>query len=142
MAGVTRVKVEGGCFCGAVRYEAEGEPIMKGQCHCRQCQFFAGGSPNLFLAMPIDGFAYTSGTPKPFARPDAPVLPATRDFCAICGTHLVTHAQGLPAALIKVGTLDDPGVYGGAEVAVFTSDRQAFHQIAEGIAAFDKLPPM
>lgn len=136
------MKLEGGCFCGAVRYAAEGEPILKGQCHCRQCQYFAGGASNVFIAMPIDGFAYTKGTPKAFARENAPVLPAKREFCADCGTQLVTHATGLPAAIIKVGTLDDPAAFGGPDVAIFTCDKQSFNEIAAGIATFDKLPPL
>jgi len=28
-----------------VRYVAEGEPMMKAQCHCRECQYISGGSP-------------------------------------------------------------------------------------------------
>ncbi len=31
------MEVEGGCYCGAVRYKASGEPLFKGQCHCREC---------------------------------------------------------------------------------------------------------
>src|SRR6516162_2652512 len=26
---------EGGCYCGKIRYVAEGEPRLKAQCHCR-----------------------------------------------------------------------------------------------------------
>ena len=43
--------LEGGCYCGAVRYQAEGRPQLKAQCHCRECQYITGGSPNMFLLM-------------------------------------------------------------------------------------------
>ena len=28
----------GGCYCGQLRYRAEGEPSFKGQCFCRECR--------------------------------------------------------------------------------------------------------
>jgi hypothetical protein len=58
------MKVEGGCYCGAVRYAAEGDAMMKGQCHCRECQYISGGAPNVFVAMPADGFSYTKGSTR------------------------------------------------------------------------------
>lgn len=133
------MKVEGGCYCGALRYKAEGEPMMKAQCHCRECQYISGGAPNLFLAMPAAGFSYTKGTPKTFTRSDLE-RPVTREFCAQCGTHVVSRAPGFPAAIIKVGTLDDPKVFEGPNLAIFTIDKQAFHQIPPGIPSFERLP--
>ena len=35
--------ITGRCYCGAVRYEADGPPAFKGQCHCRECQYISGG---------------------------------------------------------------------------------------------------
>jgi hypothetical protein len=32
------MKLEDGCYCRKVRYVAEGEPMLKAQCHCRKCQ--------------------------------------------------------------------------------------------------------
>jgi hypothetical protein len=133
------MNVEGGCYCGQVRYKAEGEPVMKGQCHCRECQYISGGAPNVILAMPIAGFAYTKGTPKAFTRSDLERA-VTREFCADCGTHLVSRAPGFPAVIIKVGTLDNPKEYGGPNLAIFTIDKQSFHHIPEGIPAFERLP--
>ncbi len=134
------MKLEGGCYCGRLRYVAEGEPIMKGQCHCRECQYIAGGGPNLFLLMPVAGFQYSQGAPKSFARSDLD-RPVTREFCAECGTHILARSPGVPGAvLLKVGTLDDPAVYEGPQMVIFTIDRQPFHHVPEGVATFERVP--
>jgi hypothetical protein len=132
------MKLEGGCYCGAVRYVAEGEPMMKGQCHCRECQYISGGAPNMFMVMGLDGFKYTKGAPKQFARSDL-ATPVTREFCPECGTHVTTRPRR-PVVVIKVGTLDDPKLYGSPQMAIYTCDKQAFHQIPEGLPSFEKLP--
>jgi hypothetical protein len=80
------MRLEGGCYCGAVRYVAEGEPVLKAQCHCRACQHIPGGAPNLFMLMPAEGFSYT--------RPDKADA-VTQEFCAVCGTHMITRRPGL-----------------------------------------------
>lgn len=133
------MRLEGGCYCRAVRYMAEGEPMMKAQCHCRECQYITGGAPNVFIAMPADGFAYTQGEPAQFMRKDLQRA-VTREFCPDCGTHLATRPPGFPAVVVKVGTLDDPGQYGQPDMAIFTIDRQSFHQIADGMPAFERFP--
>jgi hypothetical protein len=134
------MKLEGGCYCGAVRYQAEGKPMLKAQCHCRECQYISGGSPNMFLLMPPDGFSYTKGTPKKFTRSDLEGA-VTREFCAECGTHLTTRPPHVPGVVLKVGTLDDPALFGNPKIAIYTVDKQPFHQIPEGMPTFERLPP-
>jgi len=112
---------------------------MKGQCHCRECQYIAGGAPVLILGMPADGFEFTRGKPSEFTRSDID-NPVTREFCPSCGTHLTTRIPGYPTIMIKVGTLDDPAVWGGPDVAIYTCDMQPFHQLPEGVPHFDRLP--
>jgi hypothetical protein len=133
------MKLEGGCYCGSVRYVAEGEPKFKAQCHCRECQYISGGSPNMFMLMPPDGFAYSKGKPKQFTRSDLENA-VTREFCGECGAHMVTRRPGLPAVNLKVGTLDEPALFGTPQMAIFTIDKQAFHQIPEGLPSFERLP--
>jgi hypothetical protein len=132
--------VEGGCYCKAVRYRAEGDPMFKGQCHCRECQYISGGHPNVVMGMPESGFAYVKGAPKQFRRSDLPA-PVTREFCAECGTHLLTRTPALPGAvLLKIGTFDDPSVFGAPQMVIFTVDKQSFHHVPEGVPAFERTP--
>ena len=134
------MEVQGGCYCGALRYRATGDALFKGQCHCRECQYITGGSPNVVMAMPESGFAYIKGSPQQFRRSDL-ANPVTREFCAECGTHILGKASGLPGVLvIKVGTLDDPSVYGGPQMAIYTIDKQSFHHIPEGVPTFERVP--
>jgi len=132
--------LDGGCYCGALRYTAEGAPVFKGQCHCRECQYISGGHPNAVMGMPAATFSYTKGAPKTFTRKDLP-NPVTREFCAECGTHILARSPGVPGAvLLKVGTLDDPSVYGGPQMVIFTCDKQAFHHVPPGVPTFERVP--
>ena len=133
------MKLDGGCYCGAVRYVAEGEPTLRAQCHCRECQYVTGGGPNYFMMMPTEGFRYTKGSPKSFTRSDLD-RPVTREFCAECGTHLATRPPGMPLLVLKVGTLDDPTLFEGPQVAIYAVDKQPFHMVAEGLPTFERLP--
>ena len=36
------MKIDGGCYCGGVRYSFEGEPGPAMQCHSRECQYITG----------------------------------------------------------------------------------------------------
>lgn len=136
------MRLEGGCYCKSVRYVAEGEPFLKAQCHCRECQYISGGAPNMFIAMPVQSFSYSKGDPKAFKRSDLQ-HPVTREFCPECGTHLVTRLPegGPPMIVVKVGTLDDPAaMYGRPDLAIYTIDKQAFHEVPAGLPTFERLP--
>ena len=53
---------QGGCRCGAIRYEVSSEPLAVMNCHCRDCQYTSGG-----------GFCGVCGTPV-FSEPqDGPI---------------------------------------------------------------------
>ncbi len=44
------------------------------------------------------------------------------------------------AVILKVGTLDDPSVYGEPQMAIYTIDKQSFHHLPEGLASFERTP--
>ncbi len=131
------MKFTGGCYCKQVRYEAEGEPMIKAECYCRECQYIPGGANVLVMAMPEQGFAITKGATKSFTRDDIE-RPVTREFCPNCGTHILTRAPGLPAVILKVGSMDDPALFGKADGAHFACDAQPFHRLPVDMPVFQK----
>ena len=134
------MEIKGRCYCGALAYTATGDSLFKGQCHCRECQYIPGGHPNVVIGMPEGGFSYTKGTPKQFKRGDLST-PVTREFCGECGTHILTRTPGLPGAvLLKVGTFDDPSLFGGPQMVIFTVEKQGFHHVPPGVPTFERTP--
>ena len=102
------MKLEGGCYCGDVRYEYNGDLGIKGQCFCRECQHVTGGDSVLILGIAEDGFQLTKGALKQFSRSDLE-SPVTREFCENCGTTLYFHAGSLPGMVgVAAGCFTDP----------------------------------
>lgn len=136
------MKITGGCYCGDVRYEVEGDPLAKLQCHCRECQRISGGGANFTMAVPDATFNYTKGAPAAYTRDDLEGA-VTREFCGRCAAPLLTRAPGLPGAvLLKVGSMDSPEDFGGPDAAIYMDEAYDFHSVAEGVAQFPKFPPM
>src|ERR1051325_2435188 len=135
-----KVKFTGGCYCGEIRYECEGPQLLKGLCYCRTCQMISGGAGNLFVAVAAQTFHLTQCTPPSFTNKDHPWSP-TRHFCENCGVHLTARSDRAPSAvLIKVGTLDDPGVFEGPEMVTWTSEMQKFHFLPPDVPAYPEIP--
>jgi hypothetical protein len=40
---------------------------------------------------------------------------------------------GLPLIILKVGTIDNPSLFGAPQMAIFTVDKQPFHVIPDGL---------
>ena len=133
------MKISGGCYCGSLRYEANGDVEASIQCHCRECQYITGGNPNIIMIMPLSGFEFVKGIPKTFKRKDIEKA-VTRLFCENCGTGIGTKNPNRPNSIIlKVGTFDDPSIF-KPDIAIFTIDKQKFHYIENGLKSFERRP--
>lgn len=129
----------GGCLCGAVRYEAEGEPVFTGLCHCRDCQKASGSGHMPAMAMPRPAVKITGET-KGFGVVGDSKKTLTRNFCPTCGSIVFAESEGMPdVILLPAGTLDDPSAY-KPQVAIFTRSRPHWDQ-ASGIPEFEAAPP-
>ena len=92
------------------------------------------------MAVDAQGFQFTKGSPKSFTKKDHPWSP-TRHFCETCGVHLTARSERAPSGvLIKVGTLDDPGVFDGPQLVTWTSEMQTFHLPPPNVPAHSEFP--
>lgn len=113
---------------------------MRGLCYCRTCQTISGGGGNFFMAVEAQSFRFTKGDPRSFNKKDRQGAP-TRHFCGNCGVHLTARSDLAPTAiLIKVGSLDDPSVFEGPQLITWTSEKQKFHLLPDGVPAHAEFP--
>ena len=102
-------KHQGGCVCGAARYELSAEPITTYCCHCTRCQSRSGSAFGISMIVSQDSLNSLEGelTEHVLAVEDRQ-YPFQR--CAECGTPLWATAPHLPGvAVLFPGTLDDSG---------------------------------
>src|SRR5262245_51991636 len=85
----------GGCFCGAIRYEADTEPLMMVACHCRDCQKSIGGAYFPAVAVPATVLR-VQGDPRTYAAKGDSGSTVTRAFCGQCGTSLWAWTSMMP----------------------------------------------
>jgi len=95
----------GGCYCGAIRYQAGGRPIERALCHCSICRATTGAPAVAWFTVDRAAFRYTAGAPALFASSPQ----AERSFCPKCGTQLTFVHQDYGGERIDVTTasLDD-----------------------------------
>ena len=100
--------IEGGCFCGQVRYRIAAAPKASVICHCASCRRAAAAPAMPWITCDAEAFALTRGEPRTY-RSSPPV---TRGFCGACGTPL-TYANDVRPGEIDVTTvsLDEPEAF-------------------------------
>jgi hypothetical protein len=105
---MTPAPIEGGCFCGALRYRLAAAPIASMICHCATCRRVAAAPTVAWVTVAARDFAYTRGTPARLASSAG----VQRDFCRDCGSH-VTYVRASAPAEVDVTTcsLDEPSAF-------------------------------
>ena len=130
-------KAAGGCFCGAVRYEADGACSNSMVCHCQSCRRAAAAPVVAWVTFPASGFRFTKGRPKEF-RSSARVV---RAFCSDCGTPLTYRHDGRPAELdVTTGSLDDPNAFPPTHHSWLSHDL-AWVKFGDGLPSFPESKP-
>ncbi|MGD9740001.1 MAG: GFA family protein [Bauldia sp.] len=128
---MSKVRLTGGCQCGAIRYAVNAMPLNPHICHCRMCQkafgaFYAplaGGILNEDLEI-------TRGALALFNSSDE----AERGFCSACGTPLTFRYFTSKYVAVSIGSLDDPAAVKPI-VQYGVESRVPFHDELPGLPA-------
>ena len=98
------MRIEGGCHCGNITYEAEVNPDMVGICHCTDCQTLSGSAFRTVVQARKEAFTL-HGTPKIYVKTAESGNKRAQAFCPECGTPLYATSASDPQLFgIRVGT--------------------------------------
>jgi hypothetical protein len=101
----------GGCLCGALRYEANGEPLFAGHCYCIDCRRASGSGFIPFMGFSSSAVRF-SGETRKFVSKSARGSDAVRNSCPICSSLVFGGEIGKTDSFtIYAGSLDDPSSF-------------------------------
>jgi hypothetical protein len=101
--------MDGGCFCGAVRYRMGSAPMFVNCCHCLDCQKQTGGAFAINALIEADRVEMLAGAAKPVRMPTESGRAHDVYRCEACGTALWSDYGGKGKVwFMRVSTLDEP----------------------------------
>jgi hypothetical protein len=134
---VTAQALEGGCLCGAIRYELASVPFDAGYCHCGICRRASGAPVLAFATVPLDDFVVRTGKPRRFRSSNF----GERWFCGDCGTPLAMHVDHQPDTIdFTVASLDLPELVVPA-FHIFFASRVGWFDTADDSPRHDAFRP-
>ncbi|MBR0694641.1 GFA family protein [Bradyrhizobium lablabi] len=130
--------VNGGCHCGAIRYEVAGQLIVHALCHCADCRRHAGAPMVGWTTYAEDAVKVTKGQPRIYRSSEN----GRRHFCDNCGTGLFyTNAAMLPGIIdIQSATCDDADAV-PATMHIQVAERLRWMEDVHALPTFDRFPP-
>jgi hypothetical protein len=100
------MKINGGCHCGAITYEAEVDPERVAICHCTDCQTQSGSAFRVVVPAKPGAFKLLTGEPKFYLKTAESGRQRSQAFCADCGTPIYSaDPTNTKQFGIRVGTV-------------------------------------
>ena len=132
-------RYSGGCLCGQLRYEADGEPLYAGFCCCADCLKASGSGFIPFVGFAGSAVRFTGQT-RQFVSKAARGGDSVRNFCPVCGGLVFGGIVGEDEShTIYAGSLDDPTIF-QPQMAIFTRDRPPWVLLPPGLTTFETMP--
>ena len=132
--------LKGSCLCGAVKYEASGEPQRFFHCHCSRCRKATGAAhaSNLFMQPGLLKWLSGEEQIRTFKVPEARRF--ANSFCAICGSRLPRQAKDADMVMIPAGSLDDAAPI-KPQARIFSSSRAGWSCTGDELPVYPEYAP-
>lgn len=127
--------MNGGCLCGAVRYEANGKLTSVTYCHCSMCRRWHG-HVGAYFAVDREHFVVKDPSHLAWFASSSGVR---RGFCRTCGSSLFFDETGDPKMGICAGSLDAPtGLREKAHIHL--ASKGDYYAVEGALLEFDTMP--
>jgi len=124
----------GGCLCGKIRYQIEGDPFDSDYCHCRICQRQTGAPVSAWMDFKKEQIKLLDGNVKEFESSKN----VRRGFCENCGSTLsfrdIMHPDYLT---LSITSLDDPNTF-SPKYHIYVDSAVKWHSIIDEYPKFQK----
>lgn len=132
--------LEGGCLCGDVRYEIEGEPFRTLNCHCDDCRKATGSAFTTIVFYKDEQISVSKGRPNSFEHRADSGNKVHKYFCGNCGSPLFGTTELRPGTTyVRLGSMDD-GNFAQPELNLYASRVLKSTVVDETLASFDTMP--
>jgi hypothetical protein len=127
--------LEGGCFCGAVRYSVRDEFVYAFNCHCSNCRRATGAAFKPLAGIERDKLRITQGQDTLLIYGDER---ASHDVhCKLCGSLLFCVVRNGAYAHVTMGTLiDTPSIRPSAHI--FVGSKAPWYSITDDLPQHDE----
>jgi len=88
------MKIDGGCHCGYITYDAEADPNEALICNCTDCQTLSGSAFRTVAPTKSGSFGLRSGELKIYVKIAASGAARPQAFCPQCGTPIYSSVTG------------------------------------------------
>ena len=123
--------LHGGCLCGTIRYELDGElgPIVC--CHCSMCRKAQGSAFATNAPVEAARFRITQG--EELLRAYASSPGKWRCFCSRCGSPIFSKRENDPGVLrLRIGTLDE-AIAARPTAHIHVASKAGWYDILDGL---------
>ncbi|EAQ25895.1 GFA family protein [Roseovarius sp. 217] len=132
---------EGGCACGAIRYETKSEPIFENHCQCTDFQKRSGTGHGSYLTFPQRADMKITGEASQWSVAADSGNDKIHAFCPTCGTPVYLTFAAMPDLIaVDATSLDDPSQF-NPQVLTYGIRSRVWDRIDPSVQKFEWMAP-